>query len=599
MEDAGMGYIQGADRNQVILLPDTLDDYVGGDNEVRAIDAFIDSLDISLMGFKADPAKEGRPGYDPRDMLKLYMYGYLNHIRSSRRLQKEASRNVELMWLLRKVVPDFRCIADFRKDNAKSIREVFRAFVRLCNKAGLLSHESVVIDGSKFRAVNADNKSYVSSNAKKVLLDVEEKTSRYMKELDEADAAESRPGALTKEDIAGVLDYLERRKAQLTGALEQMAGSGENHICTTDPESRLMKTRDGIRPSFNVQTAVEAKNHLIVHYDVTSECTDWHLLGDGINASKAALGVENLEGIADRGYSNDEEILQCLLNGDTPTTHPNKGEKSRMFRFRKTNTEVTGEMLFSKDKDTILQCISAGELPEILHRGDVELEVVKRREQGSSLYLDKETGEVVSYAEMKAQGGLEKAPVEVRREPPLHPYFERDIEKDIVICPMGQTLFYAGPGHPNGKKDPCIRRYHRLSACLKCPNKCTLHKRRIVSFKEGETRKEEAFYEKARENRIVRKTSRRFKVITLSEEESSWDEWVILRFYPNQQHLRKRNTVVEHPYGTVKRWHGAGYLLTKGKQKAAAEMGLSFLAYNFRRVVNLLGVNGLMEMILT
>ena len=549
MEDAGMGYIQGADRNQVILLPDTLDDYVGGDNEVRAIDAFIDSLDISLMGFKADPAKEGRPGYDPRDMLKLYMYGYLNHIRSSRRLQKEASRNVELMWLLRKVVSDFRCIADFRKDNAKSIREVFRAFVRLCNKAGMLSHESVVIDGSKFRAVNADNKSYVSSNAKKVLLDVEEKISRYMKELDEADAAESRPGALTKEDIVGVLDYLERRKAQLTEALEQMAGNGENHICTTDPESRLMKTRDGIRPSFNVQTAVEAKNHLIVHYDVTSECTDWHLLGDGINASKAALGVENLEGIADRGYSNDEEILQCLLNGDTPTTHPNKGEKSRMFRFQKTDTEVTGE--------------------------------------------------VVSYAEMKAQGGLEKAPVEVRREPPLHPYFERDIEKDIVICPMGQTLFYAGPGHPNGKKDPCIRRYHRLSACLKCPNKCTLHKRRIVSFKEGETRKEEAFYEKARENRIVRKTSRRFKVITLSEEESSWDEWVILRFYPNQQHLRKRNTVVEHPYGTVKRWHGAGYLLTKGKQKAAAEMGLSFLAYNFRRVVNLLGVNGLMEMILT
>ena len=529
-----MGYIQGADRNQVILLPDTLDDYVGGDNEVRAIDAFIDSLDISLMGFKADPAKEGRPGYDPRDMLKLYMYGYLNHIRSSRRLQKEASRNVELMWLLRKVVSDFRCIADFRKDNAKSIREVFRAFVRLCNKAGMLSHESVVIDGSKFRAVNADNKSYVSSNAKKVLLDVEEKISRYMKELDEADAAESRPGALTKEDIVGVLDYLERRKAQLTEALEQMAGSGENHICTTDPESRLMKTRDGIRPSFNVQTAVEAKNHLIVHYDVTSECMDWHLLGDGINASKAALGVENLEGIADRGYSNDEEILQCLLNGDTPTTHPNKGEKSRMFRFQKTDTEVTGE--------------------------------------------------VVSYAEMKAQGGLEKAPVEVRREPPLHPYFERDIEKDIVICPMGQTLFYAGPGHPNGKKDPCIRRYHRLSACLKCPNKCTLHKRRIVSFKEGETRKEEAFYEKARENRIVRKTSRRFKVITLSEEESSWDEWVILRFYPNQQHLRKRNTVVEHPYGTVKRWHGAGYLLTKGKQKAAAEMGLSFLAYNFRRV---------------
>ena len=180
-----MGYIQGADRNQVILLPDVLDDYVGEDNEVRAIDAFIDSLDISSMGFKSEPAKEGRPGYAPRDILKLYMYGYLNHIRSSRRLQKEASRNVELMWLLRKVVPDFRCIADFRKDNAKAIKEVFKAFVKLCNAAGLHSHESVVIDGSKFRAVNADNKSYVSSNTTKVLLDVEEKINQYMKELDD------------------------------------------------------------------------------------------------------------------------------------------------------------------------------------------------------------------------------------------------------------------------------------------------------------------------------------------------------------------------------------------------------------------------------
>lgn len=205
-----MEYIQGADRNQIILLPDTLDDYVGKDNEVRAIDAFIDSLDISLMGFKANPAKEGRPGYDPCDMLKLYMYGYLNHIRSSRRLQKEASRNVELMWLLKKVVPDFRCIADFREDNAKSIKEVFKAFVELCNRAGLLSHESVVIDGSKFRVVNADNKSYVSSNAKKVLLDVEEKISRYMKELDETDTADPQAGCIDERRY--------RRGAGLSGA---------------------------------------------------------------------------------------------------------------------------------------------------------------------------------------------------------------------------------------------------------------------------------------------------------------------------------------------------------------------------------------------
>jgi len=593
-----MGYIQGADRNQTILLPDTLNDYVGADNEVRAIDAFIDSLDVGAMGFKAEPAKEGRPGYDPCDMLKLYMYGYLNHIRSSRRLQKETARNVELMWLLKKVVPDFRCIADFRKDNAKAIKEVFKAFVKLCNAAGLLSHESVVIDGSKFRAVNADNKSYVSSNATKVLLDVEEKINQYMKELDEIDTAESKAGALTKEDITGVLDYLERRKAQLTEALAQMESSGENHICTTDPESRLMKTRDGIRPSFNVQTAVESDNHLIVHYDVTSECTDWNLLENGIEGAKGALGVENLEGIADRGYGNNDEVLQCLLNGDTPTTHPNKGEKSRIFRFQKIDAKITEEMLSSKDKNTLLKCISAGVLPEVLQRYDVEMEILKRREQGTGLYLNKETGELVSYAEMKAMGGLETATVDVERYPPLQPYFERDIEKDIVICPMGQTLFYAGPGQPNGKKDTSIRRYHRLSACSKCQNKCTLGKRRVISFEKGETRKDEPFYDRARENKIVRKTNRKFKAIALSEEESSWDEWVIIRFYPNQQHLRKRNTVVEHPYGTVKRWHGASYLLTKGKLKVAAETGLSFLAYNFRRVMDLLGVGKTMEMIL-
>lgn len=592
-----MGYIKGADRDQIILLPDTLDDYVGADNEVRAIDAFIDSLDIGSMGFKAEAAKEGRPGYDPRDMLKLYMYGYLNHIRSSRRLQKEAARNVEVMWLLKKIVPDFRCIADFRKDNAKAIKEVFKAFVKLCNAAGLLSHESVVIDGSKFRAVNADNKSYVSSNAKKVLLDVEEKINQYMKELDEVDAAESKPGALTKEDITGVLDYLERRKKQLTNALEQMEKDGANQICTTDPECRLMKSRDGIRPSFNVQTAVESENHLIVHYDVTSECVDWNLLEDGIAGAKAALGVENIEGIADRGYGNNEEILKCLLNGDTPTTHPNKGEKCRTFRFKKEDTEITDEMRSSDDPDTRLTCVKAGEVPDVLLRDDVKIEIYKRRENGTVLYLDKETGEIVSHAAMKEQGGLETEKVEVKREPPLQSYFERDIEKDIVICPMGQALFYAGPNHTKGKIDFSTRRYHRLSACLKCQNKCTLGKKRVVQFRDNETKKEESFYEKANQNKIIRRKSSRFRKITLSEEESSWDEWVILRFFPNQHHLRKRNTVVEHPYGTVKRWHGASYLLTKGRQKVAAETGLSFLAYDFRRVINLLGVQKTIEMV--
>lgn len=592
-----MGYIQGANRNQVILFPDTLDDYVEADNEVRVIDAFIESLNFGKLGFKDEPAKEGRPGYDPRDMLKLYVYGYLNFIRSSRRLQKEAGRNVELMWLLKKVVPDFRCISDFRKNNAKAIKEVFKSFVKLCDKAELLSHESVVIDGSKFRAVNADNKSYVSSNVSKVLKDVDEKIEQYLKELDECDKAEAKPGALEKEDISGILDYLERRKKQLTEALEQLEASGENQICTTDSECRLMMTRDGIRPSFNVQTAVESENHIIVHYDVLRECVDWNLLKDGINGAKTALGVEHLEGIADRGYSNGDVIFQCLLNGDTPTTYPNKGEECRIFRFQRIDNEITEDMLASSENDVLMKCVSAGVLPEVLKREDVEVEIFKRRDAGSSIYLNKETGELVSYTEMKSMGGLEREKVEIYRDEPVQTYFERNIEKDTVTCPMGQTLFYAGPGQPNGKKDPTIRRYHRMSVCKKCKNKCTMGKRRIISFKDRETRIEEMFYEKCRNGKIYRKTNHNFKQFQLTDDESSWNEWVIIRFYPNFHNLRKRNTIVEHPYGTVKRWHGASYLLTKGRLRVAAEVGLSFLAYNFRRAINLLGTREMLEVV--
>ena len=358
-----MGYIQGADRNQLVFLPNSLDDYVSESNEVRAIDAFIDSLNIGAMGFRAEPAKEGRPGYDPRDMLKLYMYGYLNHIRSSRRLQKEAERNVEVMWLLKSIVPDFRCIADFRKDNAKAIKEVFKAFVKLCNHAGLLSHESVVIDGSKFRAVNADNKSYISSSVPRMIEEANGRIEHYMKVLDEYDNQEAKPGELSKEDVAGILDFLNRRKHQLTDALAQIEASGENQVCTTDPECRVMKSGDGIRPCFNIQTAVEVKNHIVVHYDVTSECIDWYLLEAGIAGSKEVLGLANIEGIADRGYANNDTIWRCLLNGDTPTTYPNKGERCRIFRFRKTNDDITEEMLASRDPETVMRCVSAGVLP--------------------------------------------------------------------------------------------------------------------------------------------------------------------------------------------------------------------------------------------
>ncbi|GLB29802.1 DDE transposase [Lacrimispora amygdalina] len=585
-----MPYIKGADRNQITLMPDCMEDYISAENPVRVIDAFVEQLNIAPLGFKTEPAVEGRPGYDPRDMIKLYIYGYLNKIRSSRRLQTEAGRNVELMWLLGKLVPDFRCIADFRKDNANAIKGVFREFVKLCNKADLLSKEAVVIDGSKFRAVNSDNNCYVKSNVEKLIAQADDKIAKYMAELDAADKTERRSGELTSENIGEVLNYLAKRKIQLENALSELNENGLNHVCTTDRESRLMKTRDGCKPSFNVQTAVEPNNHIIVNFDVTSDCADWGLLESGISGAKDVLGVETLEGIADKGYGNDEEILKCLLNGDTPTIYLNKNQNCRTFKFAKMDDEITSEMLVSNDYETLKKCIATGVLPDILKRSDVTFEIVPTATPQQ--FLDKETGEIVSYEQVKAKGGTEREKLKLRLETPVQSYFERNLTSDTVICPMGQTLFYAGIGWPNGKANSGKRRYHRASVCAKCRNKCTVGKQRIVSFKADETRKYTDFYDKCGTGRITRRKERRFIPIDVPKHEV-----VVMKYYPNQRKLRIRNQIVEHPYGTVKRWNDGYYLLVKGRVKAAAELALSFLGYNFKRVLNLLGTKKMLEMI--
>lgn len=585
-----MPFIKGADREQITLTTNCMDDYISAENPVRVIDAFVEQLNIASLGFKAESAAEGRPKYNPCDMLKLYIYGYLNKIRSSRRLQTEARRNVELMWLLGKLVPDFRCIADFRKNNAKAIKGVFREFVTLCNKAQLLSNETVVIDGSKFRAVNSDNHCYVKSNVEKLIIQADDKIAKYMEELDAVDKTERRSEELTSDEINKVLECLEERKIQLEKALSELNESGLNHVCTTDPESRLMKTRDGFKPSFNVQTAVEPKHHIIVNFDVTSDCADWGLLEAGISGAKDALGVKSLEGIADKGYGSDEEILKCLLNGDTPTIYPNKNQNCRTFKFSKTGDLTNSEMRASGDHDILKKCIAAGVLPDILKRNDVTLEMMPTATPQQ--FLDKKTGETLSYEQVKAEGGTEREKLELHLEPPAQPYFERDLASDTVTCPMGQKLFYAGIGWTNGKADESLRRYHRASVCAKCSNKCTVGKQRMVSFKAGETQKYTDFYDKCRTGRITCRKERRFIPIDVPKK-----ELVVLKYYPNQRNLRIRNQVVEHPYGTVKRWNDGYYLLVKGKVKAAAELALSFLSYNFKRVLNLLGMKKMMEIV--
>lgn len=356
-----------------------------------------------------------------------------------------------------------------------------------------------------------------------------------------------------------------------------------------------MKTRDDFKPSFNDQTAVEPNQHIIVNFDVTSDCTDLGLLEAGISGAKDILEVETLESMADKGYCSNEEILKCLLNGDTPTIYPSKKQNCRTFKFEKTTDEITPEMRTSRDHETLKKCIAAGVLPDILKRGDVTLEVVKRPD--ASKYLNRETGEIVSHTEMVEAGGQEREKVDIHLEPPIQPYFERNLDTDTVVCPMGQTLFYFGPACPGGKKRLDRRRYHRVTACAKCPNKCTTARQRIITFHPGETRVYTSFYDDCTMGKLTRKANHTFVKIDLPPEEKGGNQKVVMKYYPNRRRLRMRGQVVEHPFGTVKRWNDGYYLLVKGKVKAAAEIALSFLGYNFKRVINLLGTDKMMKMV--
>lgn len=253
-------------------------------------------------------------------------------------------------------------------------------------------------------------------------------------------------------------------------------------------------------------------------------------------------------------------------------------------------------MLSSTDHEILKKCIRAGCLPEVLRRSDVEMEITSRRAEGAYQFVNRETGEVVTRKEMKAAGGAERKVIEVHREEPMQPYFERDIERDIVICPMRQTLYYAGPGYPSGEKDPSIRRYHRAAACNKCQNKCTTAKHRLISFKPGQLRVPCTFYDRCKAGKITQRMNHKF-IAMRPAENCVYDEWVTIRFYPNQHKLRKRNEIVEHPYGTVKWWNDGRFLLLKGKLKASAEMALAFLGYNFKRALNLLGTDALLTLI--
>jgi transposase len=307
-------HVGGTHRDQTVLFPDTLDKYVDAENPVRFIDAFIDSLNLEKIGFKhAQPNDVGRPSYDPSDLLKLYVYGYLNQIRSSRKLERECHRNVEVMWLIKKLAPDFKTIADFRKDNVDCIKPVFKEFVYLCRSLDLYGAQLVAIDGSKFKAVNSKSNNFNEKTVALRLKRTEEKIAEYLREMDENDKADSgKDESLKVNELKAKISKLEEKKQQYEQAQNQMKQTGQKEVSLVDSDSRLMRVdSQRLDVCYNIQTSVDAKKHLVVDYDVSNSQTDHHQLTSGAVAAKQTLGVDRLEVLSDRGYYVEKDVSDC------------------------------------------------------------------------------------------------------------------------------------------------------------------------------------------------------------------------------------------------------------------------------------------------
>src|SRR5450755_2340107 len=312
-------FIEGADRTQVSFLPDCLDDYVGADNPVRVIEAFVDQLDLREMGFESvDPEMTRRPAYHPSVMLKIYIYGYLNRVQSSRRLEHESQRNLELMWLTGRLMPDFKTIANFRKDNGPAIRRVCRQFIVLCRQLNLFTQALVAIDGSKFKADNNRDKNFTAAKMKRRMEQINQSIERYLTAMDTADRAEPEVAALKKERLQEKIEALKQQMETLKEIDARMRAMPDQQISLTDPDARSMKNREGGIVGYNVQTAVDAEHHLMVAHEVINQGVDRDQLSSMAEKAREALGTEALTVVADRGYFKSERILGCTQSGITP-----------------------------------------------------------------------------------------------------------------------------------------------------------------------------------------------------------------------------------------------------------------------------------------
>lgn len=470
-----MSYIQGEERNQTFLFPESIDDYIHEDNPVRIIDEYVNQLDMKQLKFqKADRQNLGRPAYNPKDLLKLYLYGYLNRIRSSRRLEHEAARNIEVIWLLRKLRPDFKTIADFRKDNKRALKTVFRQFVRLCDEWNLFGKELIAIDGTKIRACNSKRNNYSGKKLERHIQYIDEKIDTYLQELetgDQAEAADRKPDA---EEIQKRIQELRQRKGKYESYQEQLKETDSNEISTTDPDARLMcNNNNNVDVSYNVQTTVDAKHKLVADFKVTTNPNDLGELDNMALRAKTVFSVQELEVLADKGYYKAEDLKKCVDNQITP------------YVTKQIYSNATGDKEFYTDR------------------------------------------------------------------------FRYDADKNVYICPAGKELYYAR-ARTRKEKGIVGYDYRNYEACRSCE-----FKERCTKSTKGRS--------------ICRHVDQDFL------------DTIDLQTELNMDKYKLRQMIIEHVFGTIKRSWGAYFFLTKRKLSVSGEISLSFLAYNLRRAINILG----------
>ena len=470
--DESMRYKKSNNRDQLSLEPLCLEDMLPPDAEVRALEIIIDKMEIRSLGFIYSETKAtGRKPYDPVDMFKIYAYSYFNGIRSSRKIERECYRNIELMWLIGDIRPDFKTIADFRKDNKAQIKAAFQKFSMICGELGLIGKEIVAVDGSKFRASNSRLAYHSEKKIDEKIKHHTEKAEKYLKLLDSCDKEETKSPKLTNDEIVSKIDKISKRVDELVALKADVIERGT--IYETDPDSRMMKTNNnGCDICHNVQIAVDDKAHLVVAVDVTSQAIDKEQLYNMASQAKENLEVDTLTIIADKGYYSSKQFMLC-------------------------------------EEDNIKPIVSCAN--QDFHVNDER--------------YSKEN-------------------------------FHFDYERGGYICPEGQILSVFCKG-----KDGCIK-YANPLACKNCLQKseCTTSKYRTIQ--------DRPFIEYAR------KVDKRTK--------------------ENVHTYYRRKQVVEHPFGTVKRAFGFSCFLTRGTENVRTESLLHFLAYNMKRVINIMGVQKIM-----